>query len=620
MRQLNAPARADPLPWTSSRAVRNEWHESAALSYSHRGTDQGRQLPGYTLLIIAGLGGLAIALSKIVRRFIPEIVVFLGLGVLIGPDGPFGLINGTNIEQLNVLTEIALAAIIFLIGDRLRIDDLRNLKRLLLPLNLVQMTATAVLVFVALQLLGVEVRVAVVLALISAETGVLTMTAIIKEERAAGRFTDVVLSSVGLTNVAVAALFGLAFPFILAASGEAAGTTETLQVFAQIIVASGAIGLLAGLVLKTYGPAIETSGELLLCLVIVLTAMTGAAIAVEGSVVITALVAGLYVANAAPWLADRFFAAVRTLEAPIYLTFFIVAGADIHLDDLTGVGVIGAAYVVARTVGKVGGSTLGALTAGLSQRRLGTRVGAALLPHAGMAIGLTAFVSEFAPELGAQVAPIVLASIVVFELAGPLVTRRVLRTVGEAGRAGVGPDDHFGQVATTRTLQKVLIPVGNPAVIVPRMPFLLDLIESLGAEVVAVHVSQPFDRDADATEPAVLRLFREAAEQRGVVCTPVHRRAESVATVIVTVADAEDVDLIVMGEPARTTLLEPTRWGLISQRVVRDARAPVLVYPVDPSHPGRIPDTYLRRAIEATTSPASDGRTAGADPALAREA
>jgi len=47
--------------------------------------------------------------------------------------------------------------------------------------------------------------------------------------------------------------------------------------------------------------------------------------------------------------------------------------------------------------------------------------------------------------------------------------------------------------------------------------------------------------------------------RRGVVCTTVHRPSDAGASVIVDVAESHDVDLIVMGEPARTTLLEPTR-------------------------------------------------------------
>jgi len=559
-------------------------------------------VPGYSLIMIAALGGLAIVLSKIVRRFVPEIVVFLLLGVMIGPEG-FALINGGNIGTLNVITDIALAAIIFLIGDRLRIDDLRTQRSLLAPLNLMQLIASAVLVFLAMRLLGVDARVAAVLALIAAETGVLTVTATIKEERAAGQFTDFVLSSVALSNVAVAALFGLTFPFILLASGEATSTTQTLQVFVQIVVASGAIGLLGGLLLKTYGPAIETSGELLLFLLIVLTGITGAALFVEGSVVVAALIAGLYVANAAPWLADRFFAAVRTLEAPIYLIFFIVAGAAIHLDELAAAGLIGGAYVLARTIGKVGGSALGAVAARRpDQWRKGARSGLALLPHAGMAIALTAFVSEFAPDLGSQVAPVVLGSIVVFELSGPLILRRVLRQVDEAGKAGTQETATLPDLDATHSLRKVLIPVSSGEIVIPRLPFLFDLVGGLGAEVVAVHISQPSNMFDEEREPEVLRVFREVAEERGLTCTTVHRRAEPIAHIILDVARDVEADLIVMGEPARTSVLEPTRWGLVSQRVVRDARVPVLVYPVDPSNPEQVPGVYLRRAEAASAA------------------
>src|SRR5690606_13202863 len=105
----------------------------------------------------------------------------------------------------------------------------------------------------------------------------------------------------------------------------------TLLVFAQVVVASVLIGLIGGYLLRVVGPRIETSGELLLVLLLIIIAIVGAAVAVNGSVVLAALVAGLYIANLAPYLADRLFAIVRTLEAPIYLVFFVVAGAGIHL-------------------------------------------------------------------------------------------------------------------------------------------------------------------------------------------------------------------------------------------------------------------------------------------------
>lgn len=574
----------------------------------------------YALLIIAGLGAIAVVVSKVARRFVPEIVIFLALGFLIGPEGPFEVINESNIRSLNLLTQVALGLIIFLIGDRLRIDDLRGARGVLAPVNLVQIVGSSALVFFAVQWAGADVRLASALALIAAETGVLTVTATAKEERAAGRYTDLLLSSVAVTNVAVATLFGLAYPFILASTGEATSALETALVFAQIVIASAVIGLIGGWLLRVFGPAIETSGELLLYLLIVVTGMVGGAVAVGGSVVVSTLIAGLYVANAAPWLADRLFAAIRTLEAPIYLIFFVVAGASIHLDELASVGAVGAAYLVARAVGKVAGSTLGALvTPGDADGTLGFRLGLGLLPHAGMAIALVAFVVETAPGLGESLSAVVLGSIVVFELAGPIVTRRALRSAGDTGKAAEAGDDVLPDLDVTRSFRRLLVPVGSIEILMPRLAFLLDLVGNIGAEMVAVHVSRPGSGLEETDEPEVLELVRRVAEERNIPCTTVHRVSEQIARSLVQTAREREVDLIVMGEPARTTLLEPTRWGLVAQRVVRDVDVPVLVYPVDSTRPDRVPNVYLRRATEAAHRDAEAG-TVPASEDLAEEA
>jgi len=560
------------------------------------------------LLVVAGLGATAFVVSKLVRRFVPEIVVFLALGVLVGPQG-LRILSERNVESLELVTTVAVGAIMFLLGDRLRVDDLRAHRGVLIPLNLVQILATGGLVYLATRLAGASVQVAALLALIAAETGVLTVTATVKEERAKGPFTDQLLTSVGLTNVAVAGLFGVAFPFVLAASGEASGPLATILSFAQIVGGSTAVGLVGGWILRRFGPAIETSGELLLFLLIVVTAIAGTNLLLGGSVVLSALIAGLYVANAAPWLADRYFAAVRTLEAPIYLVFFLVAGAGIHLEELASVGLLGVAYVVARSLGKVGVSVLGGW---LGRPRIGVGPsvpsGLAMLPHAGMAIALVAFVFEQSTRLGEAVGGVVLGSIVLFEIGGPLLTRRALRQAGEQGqRAPLGEEGVLPDMETTHQIRRVLVPVGNLSVALPRLPFLLDLVANIGAELVALHVSQPGSGAREDDEPRVLRLVRQVAEERKIPCRTVHRISEEVAAVITRTAAEEQVDLVVMGEPMRTSFLQPARWGLVSQRVVRSLDVPVLVYPVDPHAPADVPSVYLRRAADARAADAEAG-------------
>lgn len=547
----------------------------------------------YSLLIIAALGAVAIVVGHLFKRFVPEIVVFLALGVAIGPEG-MSLINDDNIASLELLTQVALGAVIFLIGDRLRSDDLRAQARLLVPINVAQVVLAGALAFFAVQLAGADTPTALILGLIATETGVLTVAATVKEQRAKGEETNLLLSSVGVTNVATATLFGLSFPFILAGSGEAEGS-QTLLVFAQLIVLSALIGLLGGWLLRMFSTVLETSGELLLFLLVVLTGVVGAALAVEGSVVVSTLIAGLYIANTAPWLADRLFAAIRTLEAPIYLVFFVVAGAGIHLDELTQVGVIGLAYAGARTLGKVGGSALGGIIG--RDMAKGLRIGGSLLPHAGMAIALAALVVEQAPDLGGTVSGVVLGSIVVFELAGPLVARRAIRSSGEAGKdsGGSGAIEPIPEVLSHRSFDRVLVPVGSVDIILPRLPFLLDLVGTMRAELIAVHISRP-GQLPDGQEPEVLRMVEAVAAERNISVHKVHKVSEAVAQSLVAAVRDHQAELVVMGEPARTSLLEPSRWGLISQRVVRDVDVPVLVYPVDPSDPEKVPSAYLRRA------------------------
>lgn len=58
-------------------------------------------------------------------------------------------------------------------------------------------------------------------------------------------------------------------------------------------------------------------------------------------------------------------------------------------------------------------------------------IGPALLPQAGLAIGMALVAAQTYPEIGKVILPIILGSTVVFEILGPILTRRALIKVGE---------------------------------------------------------------------------------------------------------------------------------------------------------------------------------------------
>ena len=67
-----------------------------------------------------------------------------------------------------------------------------------------------------------------------------------------------------------------------------------------------------------------------------------------------------------------------------------------------------------------------------TDREISRWIGFALLPQAGVALGMVLMASQRFPEFREILLPIVLGSTVFFELIGPVITRLVLFRVGDA--------------------------------------------------------------------------------------------------------------------------------------------------------------------------------------------
>jgi CBS domain-containing protein len=115
---------------------------------------------------------------------------------------------------------------------------------------------------------------------------------------------------------------------------------------------------------------------------------------------------------------------------PFYVLFFVIAGANLHIETLLDAGILGIAYIVVRAFAKIAGARLGAHMAGLS-RELKRYLGPAMISHAGVAIGLAMAVGRTDSPGSRTAQAIVLGSIVVYELIGPLTVRFALVRCGE---------------------------------------------------------------------------------------------------------------------------------------------------------------------------------------------
>ena len=98
---------------------------------------------------------------------------------------------------------------------------------------------------------------------------------------------------------------------------------------------------------------------------------------------------------------------------------------------MLGLGAAGVAYMTARTAGKIIGARV-ALRMEHVSPVVRQQLGYCLISSSSLAVGLTIQIRSAFPDYAATITGIVLAAVVVFEIVGPLLTRRALLLAGEA--------------------------------------------------------------------------------------------------------------------------------------------------------------------------------------------
>jgi Kef-type K+ transport system membrane component KefB len=387
------------------------------------------------LLLLVGLATDAVGR----RTALPRVTLLLVFGLGIGPSG-LDLLPDAHERWFPLFTHVALGMVGFLLGDSLSAANLRRHGREVISVSLAAVLTTAAIVGVGMLALGQPVAVALVFGGIATSTAPAATLDVIREARGRGPFTDTLRGVVAVDDA-----FGLiVFSLALAAAQWFDGNGDGLALLGhhfQEIGGAILVGALLGLPLATLSGRVrpgepslmEALGGVLLC--------SGICAFLEVSYLIGCMTLGAIVANLASHH-TRPFHAIENVEGPFLILFFVLAGAALHLDALWIVGGALPVYVILRALGRLAGGWLGGLAAGWSERRRGC-MGLALMPQAGVALGMTLVACERLPELTDIVLPVAIASTVAFELGGPVLTRLALVLVGEAepGSAPPAVDD-----------------------------------------------------------------------------------------------------------------------------------------------------------------------------------
>lgn len=399
------------------------------------------RLPGADpLLVLATILLVGMLFGWLAQRIrLPSVTGQILAGVLLGPS-VLALFPESDVASLEPLTHFALALIGVTVGAHLNVRRLRNAGRRLFWLLVTEATITPLLAGGAmLWLYDGPPTLAFLLGTLAVSTAPATVVALVAETRSRGVFVKTLVAAVALNNMACIFLFELARGVgHLSLAEGALGAVPAMDVLLRAAwVLLQSVGVGAGVALATHAATLRVLHPSRLATVsaVALLLAFGSASYLGVSPLAACLALGVTQTNLSP-SRDRIVDSVFADFEPVILcAFFTLAGMHLSLGHAAEVGVLAGAFVVARASGKVVAADLAMRLAGATER-VRRHLGLALVPQAGVAVGLVILVQDDAAfePIREIFTAVVLTAVTVNEIVGPIATRYALGRSGETGQ------------------------------------------------------------------------------------------------------------------------------------------------------------------------------------------
>jgi len=390
--------------------------------------------------IIVVLGFLAgLAANKL--KF-PRVTGYIVIGILMSPS-LLNIISGTTIEELGIITDIALGIIAFLIGNNLHLDSLRKLGKDIAWITPLESFGAWVIVTLFLLFLipwvvpvagatmtNTYFPMAFVVGAICCATAPAATIAVVNEYRARGSLTTTLLAVVVLDDaiavIAFSIALGIAHPLV---SGDGiVSFYEMIGLPLIHIFGAIALGVVFAFAMIYMAKLVKRRGFLLVIVFGLIMLCVGIANYLNMSLILANMVVGFVVANVAK--TNDMFLAIEEIEDVIFAMFFVLAGLHFDLSVIKEAGILAVLILFSRGLGKYFGAKAGATLAG-SPPIVRKCIGLGLLPQAGVALGLVLLGAREFATFGLIMLNGVLASVIINELIAPPLVKYAISKAGE---------------------------------------------------------------------------------------------------------------------------------------------------------------------------------------------
>lgn len=399
--------------------------------------------------LLAGL-----ILSRLIKRWnLPAVTAYLIAGVLIGPNclgllkiPGIGFPTFENVASFSLICDVALGFIAFSIGNEFRLSALKHTGKQATVVAIIQALSATIFVDVILLLLHLilgeklPLSTCIVLGAIATATAPAATMMVVNQYKAKGPLTSILLPVVALDDAVGLVVFAVSFGI---AKTMISGSFSVLSVILNPlleIVCSLALGAALGALFSLVERMFQSNSKRLsiaVTFVIMAAALSkvqiplGADVVIGFSSLLVCMMVGTVFCNVCDFSEEIMFKTDRW-TAPLYVLFFVLSGSELDLRvfaDLAVVG-IGIAYIISRSAGKIIGASAGSRLMKCDEN-ICKYLGITLLPQAGVALGMSVTVAAQMGEEGSIIRDIVLFSVLIYELVGPILTKIALTKAGD---------------------------------------------------------------------------------------------------------------------------------------------------------------------------------------------
>lgn len=405
-------------------------------------------------LSVALLAGLL--LSRLAKKVqLPAVTAYLVAGVLIGPFvlGKIGIpglgITSDQIEGFGLISDLALGFIAFSMGSEFRIAQLKKIGKQATFIGVFQALFTTLVVDAALIVLHLiipetfSLESAIVLGAVAAATAPAATLMVVKQYKAKGPVTDILLPVVALDDAVGLVVFAISFGI---ARSLGAGSINAMSVILEPIlevVLSLALGFVMGLLFTLCEKYFHSRSKRMavsvtfVMMTVALSSMSFeiGTVHIGFSSLLACMMLGTVFCNICE-VSEELMERADRWTTPVLILFFVISGAELELSVFADimVVVIGAVYIISRSLGKYFGAGISAKMAKCNPNVV-KYLGITLLPQAGVALGMAIKAIELGPE-GAIVRNITLFSVLIYEIVGPFLTKVALTKAGDINEEG----------------------------------------------------------------------------------------------------------------------------------------------------------------------------------------